>query len=146
MIPSEDQKKQVQDQILQAETTILKTTGFALSMETAYRYVDRYCKLLYPSHPPLKQVAMAVCNDQFFTYASLLFKNQSIALACIIFAAMRENQQLPYEAGFKFPADKKAEDGQSQDKRAWYLRIDEQIDVGEVTETLNLIEEYYNWL
>jgi hypothetical protein len=52
-------------------------------------------KLMYPNYYNTQQptecqykvISQAVANDSSFTYANLLYSTQSVAIACVIFAA-----------------------------------------------------------
>jgi len=43
------------------------------------------------------KVVLAVCNDSFYTPANIVYSGPSVALACILFAAMRFQAPLPFD-------------------------------------------------
>ena len=59
-----------------------------------YYWVDRYLRTLYSNHykevngdkSPFMELALGVAHDSNFTYANLVYREQSVAMACVIVA------------------------------------------------------------
>ena len=56
-----------------------------------------YPQKFYPmqSHN-IDKVSQAACNDSFYTLANVVYTGPSVALACVLFAALRFGAPLPY--------------------------------------------------
>ena len=100
---TDQQKNELTDEICTAECLLLKTIGFELELQLPYVFLKDFIEALYPqetfshSYRNIGNVSYAVCNDSFYTPCNIVFSGASVALACILFAAMRFNAPLPFD-------------------------------------------------
>jgi hypothetical protein len=110
---------------------------------------------LYPEYKDnIIKFANSVCNDSFYTFVNLLYSSQAVAVACILFAAMRFNQPTPNEPHtFNYDSlfdhsylrrkQPKPLDGSDKDKLrqefdslSWEKKLDDNLELVEVVESL----------
>ncbi|CDW86440.1 UNKNOWN [Stylonychia lemnae] len=63
-------------------------------------FIEKFTKLLFEKEgnwQNILKVSMAVANDSFYTVINVLYSAQSIALACILYAAIRFNVPTPFD-------------------------------------------------
>ena len=97
------QKNELTDEICVAECLILKTVKFALEVSVPYNYIRQFFEALYPQElfPEIcknhEKFSLAICNDSFYTPCNIVYSGASVALACILFSAIRFNAPLPFD-------------------------------------------------
>ena len=80
--------KNLRNQILEKELTILKLFNNLLPDEFPFEYTYLYSVILYPNNKEeIHNFANKICIDSYFTYVNNLYQPFVVALACIFFAA-----------------------------------------------------------
>lgn len=86
-VPNADIKN-LRNQILDKEISILKLFNNLLPDEFPFEYNYLYSIILYPNNKEeIYNFANKICIDSYFTYVNNLFQPYVVALACIFFAA-----------------------------------------------------------
>jgi len=76
---------------------------FALEVSVPYNYIRQFFEALYPQElfPEIcknhEKFSLAICNDSFYTPCNIVYSGASVALACILFSAIRFNAPLPFD-------------------------------------------------
>ena len=80
--------KNLRNQILEKELSILKLFNNLLPDEFPFEYTYLYSVILYPNNKEeIHNFANKICIDSYFTYVNNLYQPFVVALACIFFAA-----------------------------------------------------------
>ena len=77
-----------------AEKYIMKVLGFSLKVDTAYKYLCEYIKVLQATNR-VRQKAWSYLNDAYKTVVVVCFPPNAVAVAVIYMAARSLNYGLP---------------------------------------------------
>eukprot|EP00347_Sterkiella_histriomuscorum_P003972 403362233 len=111
--PQENQIKQLSEDICIAECKLLQHIDYLMEVDLPGMFIEKFTRLLYEkqdyntdgnqhsssivvSWQNINRIAIAAANDTFYTPVNVLFSPQSIAVACVIFAAMKFGMPIPF--------------------------------------------------
>lgn len=87
VIKPEDIQK-VKDKITAMEIVLLKCLNFEINIELPNDYIYVYSEILYPNNEDdIRDYAIRISNDSYFTYANHLYRSYVVAIASIVIAA-----------------------------------------------------------
>jgi hypothetical protein len=100
---SDQQRNTMLEDICTAEAMILKVIDFELDVKTPYQHIKYFSECLFPLEKHtfgvtqnIAKIAVAVCNDSYYTPCNLIYHAPSVTLASIIFAATKLGLPLPF--------------------------------------------------
>lgn len=78
----------VKQHIGKYELYLLKTLDYNIPDDFPYDFINVYSEILYPNNDQeISNLSTKIANDSFFTLANNVYKNNTVALACIVVAA-----------------------------------------------------------
>lgn len=93
----------IKQHIIKYELYLLKALEYNIPDEFPYDFINIYSEILYPNNDQeIANLATKIANDSFFTLANNLYKNNVVALACIVIAAKFLDIPTILEENFKF--------------------------------------------
>jgi len=102
---TEQRKFQIQSNICELESEILRQIGFELEIELPYKYIKMYSTYPGADMTQIVNAAMCFCNDTFLKPLCLYYHPAQIACSCMYYSMLFFKRALPDHDGkpwFKF--------------------------------------------